>query len=149
MVSALNTGVPLAGGTVNSPGTERQSENLLFGPLSSNLLSHKIVVHESPVVLKAFNLNDTIGVLYLNMVTEQADGELMDLMWINETVVALTSKRNTLVIDLPGVYRLQCLNSGLLGSFTVVSQTTAMSYWSWGLAAYGNAVAVANPIPPP
>lgn len=149
MPSSLNTGVPFAGGTVNSPGYEQQPQNILFGPASTSLVSHKFTVHESPILLRAYGLGTLTGPIYVQIVGEFSNSEVVDLFYINDTVVALTQTRNVLLIDLPGVYRLLSTAEVQLGAFIVTAQTTAMGYFSWGLAAYGNAVAVNNPIPPP
>lgn len=153
MVSAVNTGTPLQGGTVNSPGNEQQSQNTFFNSLSSNTLSHKFIVHESPYLISGYGIDDSIGIVEVVKVTETSSGEILESLHLNGRLVALTFTNNTLLIDLPGTYRLRCLDGGNLGNFTVVGQQTAMSYWSWNLAAYANAVDqtsnAQNPEPPP
>lgn len=142
MVASVNTGVPFPGGTVNAPGQEQQSGNTFFDARSTSNLSHKFTVHESPIYLKAFGLSGFGNVAVL-MVTETATGEVTEQMTILSTPVALTANDNFLIIDFPGVYRLQIDDSDL-GTAIVVGGTTALSYWSWGLAAYGAAIAAGS-----
>lgn len=151
MAVSFNTGVPLAGGTVNSPGSEQQSEWTFFDALSSSALSHSFTVHESPVLISGYGIPEDLNV-YVIKVTKTKTGEIQEGLSINGRSVALNSLNNVILIDLPGMYRLQVFNSGEIGTFTVVGQQTAMGYWSWGLAAYGNAVDQGsnsqNPTPP-
>lgn len=153
MVSAVNTGVPLPGGTVNSPGQEQQSANTFFDIHSTEAISHPFDVHESPVLISAYDLDTESGLIMVLKCTMTPNGEIMNILYLNGRGVGLVATNNTLLIDLPGRYRLQCINAGALGSFTVVGQLTALSYWSWGLVAYANAIDQSgnsqNPVIPP
>lgn len=146
MVSGVNTGVPLQGGTVNSPGQERQSANTYFDIGSTSNISHRFSVDESPYYLKAFNLTEFGSVIVL-MCTDTPAGEIMQQMFVLQFPVALGQQANFLLIDFPGIYRLQ-IDDSSLGIATVVGGPTALSYWSWGLAAYGAAVQAGGVIIP-
>src|SRR5674476_1285705 len=106
MVSAVNSGVPSPGGRVNSPGYERQGDFTYFDPASGSVLSHLITVHEVPLLLLAFNLVglDTVQVF---IVTQTATGITTAPLVLNARVVALSVQNNALLLDLPGVYRLE------------------------------------------
>lgn len=136
MVSAVNTGVPSTGGRVNSPGYEQQGDFTYFGPTSDSVLSHLITVHEVPLLLLAFNLvgSDTVKVF---IATQTATGITVSQLVLNTREVELSAQNNALLLDLPGVYRLQ-ISGGSLGTATVVGQETNFSYASYGLAAYAN-----------
>ncbi len=138
MPAAVNTGVPLPGGTVNAPGQERQPQNTYFDSQSTSIISHTFSVDESPYYIKAFGLGDASFVQVL-MCTNTRVGEIQEPMQINGAIVALIKGNNFLLIDFPGIYRLQILE-GDLGNVTVVGGPTALSYWSWGLKAFGAAV---------
>lgn len=144
-----NTGVPLAGGVVNSPGAQQQADNFFFGPLSTNTISHKFIVHESPYLISAYGLGDVSFVQVNKVYQQQGQTDLVVPLRINGRYVALIEGNEALLIDLPGVYNLQIQESDL-GIITVVGQPTALAYWSWGLAAYANALdQSANPVNPP
>lgn len=137
MVSQVNTGVPFPGGAVNAPGQEQQSHNTFFDALSISTISHILEVSESPYYIKAFGLGDA-SVVSILMCTKTTTGELQEPLRINAAFVGLLKTNNVLVIDLPGIYRLQIEDSDL-GVVTVVGGPTALSYWSWGLKAFGAA----------
>lgn len=137
MVASVNTGVPFPGGTVNAPGQEQQSGNTFFNSGSTSVLSHAFSVDEVPYYIKAFGLGDA-SVVELLMITKTATGELQEQMRINGAFVGLLQTNNTLLIDMPGLYRLQ-ISSQDLGVVTVVGGPTALSFFSWGLKAFGAA----------
>jgi len=136
MVARVNTGVPFAGGALNAPGDERQSQNTFFTTADTGGISHVFSVDETPYYIKAFGLGDAALVAVL-MVTNTNVGEVTEQLSLNGNPVGLIKFNNALVIDLPGVYRLQLVGGNNL--VTVVGGPTNFSFWSWGLYGYATA----------
>jgi hypothetical protein len=134
MVASTNIGTIVGAGAVNPSGQEQQSDNTYFNQFSTSTTSHKLLVHQLPIVLRAFNLasGDTVNVM---MSTETATGEVLTQLYVKGKQVQLTHTNNCLVLDLSGQYRL-VLNAAVPGSVTVVGHETPISYWSYGLAAF-------------
>ena len=137
MPAAVNTGVPLQGGTVNAPGYEQQSANTFFDSQSTSGISHLIDITEIPYYIKAFGLDDA-GFVQVVKCTKTPTGELQEDLQLGGVFVALIKANTMLVIDIPGLYRLKTAS---VGTVTVVGGPTNMSYNSFGLKAF---VEIAN-----
>ena len=141
MPAAVNTGVPLQGGTVNAPGYEQQSANTFFTIADTSGISHSFSVDETPYYIKAFGLGNAALVSVL-MITKTPTGELQEQLSLNGNPVGLIKFNNCLVLDIPGMYRLQLIGGG--NNVTVVGGPTNLSYWSWGLRGYAEATDVGS-----
>lgn len=145
MVSRVNTGAPFQGGTVNAPGQELQDQNTFFTTADTAGISQQcFVVDETPYYIKAFGLGDA-SVVSVLMITKTKTGEVQEQLSLNGNPVGLIKFNNMLVIDIPGMYRLQLVGGNNV--VTVVGGYTNLSYWSWGLYGYATATTLGGLAP--